>query len=170
MHVITTHRHTHKDTHTHIHRYTPACFPLLCAAQHNGSGCDTSYIILTLHCAVNKKVSGWELGPCNNKRYEASSSGAPSVSILLPPSAVRRKQASLQRDNFCLHSLRGGVEKHRHVNLAYIGLWPALINRKDIERRFNVTPLLPLLFLLVPRCICMLQMGREQRASPFRRF
>lgn len=60
--------------------------------------------------------------------------------------------------------------KSQSVDSAYIGLWPALINIKDILSRFNVTPLLPSLFLLEPRCICMLQMGREQRASPFRRF
>lgn len=60
---------------------------------------------------MNKKVSGWELGPCNNKTHEASGA-APSLSILLLPSAVRRKRAPLQSDTFGLHSLWGGaIEK-----------------------------------------------------------
>lgn len=63
---------------------------------------------------MNKKVSGWELGPCNNTTHEASGA-TPSVSILLLPSVVRRKRASLQSDTFCLHSLWEGVVKHQHV-------------------------------------------------------
>lgn len=75
----------------------------------------------------------------------------------------------MQTGAFCLHSLWGETQRHKtqHVDLAYIGLWPALINIKHIAGRFKVTPLLPFLFLSVATCICMLQTWRERRASLF---
>lgn len=72
--------HTHTDAHTSAGYSAP---------QWSGFGWHTSYIILTMYSAVNKKVSGWEQAPCNNKMHELSSAG-PSVSIL-PLRAVRRK-------------------------------------------------------------------------------
>lgn len=63
----------------HTHTRTSAVYN---TTQWSGFGWDTSYIILTMYSAVNKKVSGWELAPCNNKMHELSTAG-PSVSILL---------------------------------------------------------------------------------------
>ena len=82
MNAPRTRTHTHTHTHSHTH------YTLYNTIQWSGFGWDTSYITLTMYSVVNKKVSGWELAPCNNKMHELSRAG-PSVSILL--NAERRK-------------------------------------------------------------------------------